>query len=234
MDNIQNIFKEIYDREEPIGDIFLKRTGKEDREWLILGYMTRMLKLNCQMYPVYAIGSEPHEPDFRTFDKDKNPFAPIEITEVQHPNRKRGDEYKKLQKEEKEWNKLSEKEQEDELKKAEFTVGKKLIDREIIKQQIVKALKEKYKMRYHPSTWLLIYFNIPYGHFAGMGWWHSSMLYIINEIIAENIELQKVPYSRVLMTDCEGDAMIQIYPEVCTIKEAVSKNLGEERHLDKW
>lgn len=234
MENIQNVFKEIYNREEHIGDIFLKRSGKEDREWLILGYMTRMLKLNCQLYPVFAIGSQPPEPDFITFDKDKNLFVPIEITEVQHPNRKRGDEYKQIQKDEERWNKLTDEEQKKEIENAEVTVGRTLLDSNDVKAQIINALKDKFLKRYHPSTWLLIYFNIPYGHIAQYGWWHSSMEQIIKEILKENSDFQHPPYSRILMTDCEGGAMIQIYPEICTIKPAVSKPLGTPRELDKW
>lgn len=235
MVNIQEKFSGIYNTEDlRSGDIFLDRNKKDDLEWLILGYMTRMLKLGEQLYPVFADKTKPPEPDFITYDVDRKLFVPIEITEVQHPKRRRGDEYKKFQKEEEEWNKLTEEQKEEEFKNTKVTVGRKLLETENVKQQIIYALNEKYLMRYEPSTWLLIYFNIPYGHIAMYGWWHTTMIYIMNEILKKNEELQKPPYSRVLMTDCEGDSMIEIYPKLYTIKEAITKSWGEEHKIDKW
>jgi hypothetical protein len=235
IENIQKKFSEVYNREENNhGDIFLGHKGKDEREWLILGYMTRMLKIGKELYPVYADKTNPPEPDFITYDSEKKLFFPIEITEILHPNRKRGDEYKEIQKEEKRWNKLTEEEQRKEIKNIEVTIDRKLLNNSEWVSQIIQGLSGKFEKRYNPATWLLIYFNIPYGHIAMYGSWHSTMEYNVKEIMKNNAELQKPPYSRILMTDCEGDSMIQIYPGVYTIKESVTKPFGTERNLDKW
>ena len=237
MENIQEKFSNVYRRNEKHhGEIFLDRKYKDDLEWLILGYMTRMLKLRKELYPTYASKVKPPEPDFLTYDNSRIPFFPIEVTEVLHPNRRRTDEYRAYLKADEK--KLNDEEIEKEVEAFEFELQKNYLDKSDWVPQIVKALRDKFLKRYGPKTWLLIYFNIPYSHISMYGWWHLTMEYIVKELLySDNIEyadLKNPPYSRILMTDCEGDAMIQLYPGIYTIKEAVSKPLGTERNLDKW
>ncbi len=237
MENIQKKFRAIYNRPYDYhGQIFVEsRIYEEVLEWLILGYMTRMLKLHQELYPTYAVKAIPPEPDFLTYSSDKVPFFPIEVTEVLHPNRERTAEYK-------EYLKLKEKNLSDEEINIEVDKFKHKLKNYVSKEelfgQIVKSLRKKFLRRYNPETWLLIYFNIPYLHISMYGWWHSTMEAIIKEIMySDNPEfkdLKNPPYSRILMTDCEVDSMIQLYPGIYIIKEAVTKEIGTERNLDKW
>jgi hypothetical protein len=236
MENIKEKFSTVYRwNEEHHGEIFIDRKYKDDLEWLILGYMTRMLKLGEELLPVYAEKTSPPEPDFITYDRNKKLFSPIEITEVLHPNRKRGEEYKKeIENGKIEANDKEKQNSEKNEKENTFT----LLDKKEWIQQVVERLRNKFSKRYRPDTWLLIYFNIPYFHIAHYGWWHITMKYFAEKWLHSDIEeykdLKNPPYSRILMINSSGDAMIQLHPSVYVIKEEISKPLWEITNLDEW
>jgi hypothetical protein len=109
MENIYSKFIQVYKwNNKHHGEIFLDRKYKDDLEWLVLGYVARILKINKLPYPTYAVKQE--SPDFITYDNHNCLFAPIEITEILHPDRKRTDEYRQEKIETEKFKKLSKKE----------------------------------------------------------------------------------------------------------------------------
>lgn len=202
MEKIAEKLNCIVELNEKIGNEFvISRDYKDEREWWILGHMSRQLKKQGIQYPEFAKKTDPPDPDFITYDKNKERFKQIEVCEVTTPGRKRGDEYR------------------DNDKNA---VPFKFI--EPVNQpwsSFINVLKKKFMKRYGKDCWLLVYHNMFFNEITDVGCWH--------DLIIENtklwngkdneysINLQKSPYEKILVLNSKAEAMVEIYPNLLII-----------------
>ncbi len=180
------------------GKIFRNRRYKDDLEWWVLGKISEILKMSSLPYPIYAEKKSPPDPDFLTYDKSRNIFKYIEITEVLEPTRKRSDEYREMPNEE---------------IILEDEPNAKL------SLELMERIKAKLLKRYGKNTWLFIYFDISYSSISPYGYWHKALMTNL-KVWKENkeINLNDQIYKRIFITDAPAEALIQIYPKIQTIK----------------
>ena len=180
------------------GDIYLDRKYKDDLEWWVLGKMTELLKASNEQYPVYADKLFPPEPDFITYDVNRNKFNPIEVTEVIDPKRKRSDEYKNS-----------------------FKLDHTIVDSETnigLWNTLKQRLNNKFLHKYENDCWLLIYFDITYSKISPYGYWHRA---IINKakiwFESKKCNTANCSYEKILVINSGGGAIVSLYPQLNVI-----------------
>lgn len=177
------------------GEVFLDRKYKNDLEWWILGRITSLLRGKGVDSPVYAEKRDPPDPDFFTYSKRKKLFHPIEITEVIDSNRKRSKEYA---------NKIYRKNHSE--------------PNLVLWNSLKNRLNDKFLKFYGKDCWLLIYFDIIYGHISLFGYWDRA---ILNHITSWNnnkeINLKSSPYEKIYITNSSATALVQIFPKLITV-----------------
>lgn len=183
-------------REEIRGEFVISQKYKDQREWWVLGHFVNLLKESNSVYPIYAIKTKPNDPDFITYDINKNEFKPIEILEVLTPNRERGKEYKDsekivepfveaIQKVEKPWT------------------------------SFIQNLNDKFLRIYQKNCWLLVYHNMDYGEISYNGFWHNTILANVELWKHSNlVNFSKCPYEKIFVIGNIKEALVSIYPEM--------------------
>lgn len=237
MENIYNKFIKVYKwNNKHHGEIFLDRKYKDDLEWLLLGYFARMLKINKLPYPTYAVKRE--TPDFITYDHHNCLFAPIEITEILHPDRRRTEEYRQEKIQTEKFKKLSKKEQHGIIENAKGELQEPDL-RGKWHGLFIETFKKKFNRAYSPNTWLLIYLNISQGHLSPHGgWWYLGMEWLANEFFfsdkPEYKHLKFPPFKGIYVIKSDGNELVQIYPAVELIQICQYKSMIEDWDFTNW
>ena len=191
MQLIQNELARVEDIISEIdGEIYQDQKYKVDLEWWALGNMTKILNNASLPYPSYAEKREPPDADFKACNQDKNFFKWIEITEVLEPGRKRSKEYKNGSREMSEQPNIE------------------------LWQSLKQRIKDKLNKDYGVGCWLLIYFNIIYGHISQYGTWHSGLLNNVNSWIQSgDLSFSNCQFEQILILNSSGKALVSIYPK---------------------
>lgn len=237
MESIYSKFIQVYKwNNKHRGEIFLDRKYKDDLEWLVLGYTARMLKINKLPYPTYAVKQE--SPDFITYDRHNCLFAPIEITEILHPDRRRTEEYRQEKIETEKFNKLSKKEQQRIIENTKGELQESDL-RGKWHELFIETFKKKFSRAYCPNTWLLIYFNISQGHLSPHGgWWYLGMEWLANEFFfsdkPEYKHLKFPQFERIYVVKSDGNELVQIFPAVELIQICQHKSIIEDWDFTNW
>lgn len=175
---IRNINGKIYNREY-----------KDDLEWWVLGKVIKILQERAKEQPVYAKKADPPNADFITFDKQKNNFKSVEITEIMPPERKRTLEYTT----------------ENFRNRNNPNVGLWL--------QLKDRLKNKLLKDYGKGCWLFIYFNIKYGDITPYGYWERGLKYHFDTWInANQLSFKNCKYEKILILDSKGEGLVSLFP----------------------
>ena len=154
-----------------------------------------LLKKSKNIYPVYAIKTKPNDPDFITYDINKNEFKPIEILEILTPNRERSKEYK------------------DSIKIVEPYLEKiKIIDNPW--SSFITNLHNKFLKFYQNNCWLLIYHDMHYVEITNIGFWHNTLLAEVEKWERSNtVDFKKCTYEKIFVIDATAKALVCIHPE---------------------
>ncbi|MBI3579821.1 MAG: hypothetical protein HY276_12335 [Ignavibacteriales bacterium] len=166
-------------------DFYAERKYKDDREWSALGYFTDVLKKQGMDYPVFAIKKHPPDPDFMTYTENRKRFKPIEISEIHSPDEKPGDRYKEIDVE-----------------------GHIIEPVEYPWSSLEKQIADKFKKRYEPDCWLVLYFMMSYAKITMFGSWDTTILAKV-----KTLKLDESPYQRVFVLYRKGNGLVCIYPE---------------------
>ena len=195
---MKNILKELERVEKLIvsdPDFHINQKYKSDMEWWVLGKAGEILSELGFEYPTYAIKGE--SPDFITYNERQMEFYPIEVTEVLEPDRRRAEEYK-IGRQITDWSK---------------TPGRLVDPLEKPWLTLEACFLKKFKKKYPPKTWLIIYFNISYSHISEYGWWHKTLL-----ANAKKWDLSGCPFWKVLLLNSSGEALVDLFPKIYVIK----------------
>ena len=180
------------------GEIYQNQKYKADLEWWVLGNMTKILNNASLPYPSYAEKREPPDADFESFNQNNKLFKWIEITEVLEPDRKRSKEYKNGSRE------MSE--------QPNIELWQSL------KQRILDKLNKDYGV----DCWLLIYFDIIYGHISHYGTWHSGLLNNVSSWIQSGeLSFSDCQFEQILILNSSGKALVSIYPRMKVISAEI-------------
>ena len=180
------------------GDIYQDRKYKVDLEWWALGNMTKILNKASLPYPSYAEKREPPDADFESCNQDKKFFKWIEITEVLEPERKRSKEYK--------------------------NGNRQMHDQPNVElwQSLKQRIEDKLNKDYGVDCWLLIYFDIIYGHISHYGTWHSGLLNNVNSWIQSGeLSFSDCQFEQILILNSSGKALVSIYPSMNVISAEI-------------
>ena len=194
---IEEYFNEVKILNEKIrGEFVISRKYKNEREWWILGYFVKFLRESNNPYPIYAIKTEPNDPDFITYDISKNEFRPVEILEVLTPNRERGKEYI-------------------ESEKIHEPYVEVIENIENPWSSFIQKLNQKFLKIYQKNCWLIIYHNMDYGEISNYGFWHNTILANVEKWKKQNlVSFDKCPYENIFVIDAKPESLVSIHPEL--------------------
>ncbi|MGH2568657.1 MAG: hypothetical protein ACRDGA_09975 [Bacteroidota bacterium] len=200
MQRIEEELKRVQLLQEQIGIEFItSQKYKDQREWYTLGHFANLLKKCKDDYPVYAIKTNPSDPDFITYAKHRNKFKSIEIVEILAPNRERTKEYIESAKLiEHQW-KLIE-----------------LLDNPW--STFISTLNGKFLKLYGTNCWLVIYHDISYSQITLFGFWHNTLLANVKKWIeSKKVDFDKCPYEKIFVIDANEKALVSIYPSLIVL-----------------
>src|SRR5512140_3544243 len=92
MKRIKHELLRVQNESLPNPNFHIDRRFQVDMEWWILGKAVECLAQVGTKTPEFAV--KEHHVDFMTYDRNGDPFCPIEITEALEPGRQRAKEYR--------------------------------------------------------------------------------------------------------------------------------------------
>lgn len=185
---------------------------KDLREWWVLGKFAECLAAAQLPYPCFARRVPSGSPDFETFAADGLPFAPIEVTEIIRPGRRRGQELR-----------------EERPAKPLFWLFPQP-DRDPF-QSFRSVLAKKCTRGYGDHCVLLVYFNIWNFRFPIESPWPKNLL---GEIAASTQPGASNPdyikgcqFREIVILDPSGTSLVRIYPDRAILKAAPDRSALE-------
>jgi hypothetical protein len=194
--NIKNEYKRVKKLSEEKGQIFLgSGKYKDDREIYILGAFSELLSKDNYILPEYFKKVNPPEPDFHTYDSDKNFFKQIEVVENMHWGRKRGDEDKIP---------LDRDKYRDENNRCQIRLW----------YSFIRNINKKFTRHYGLNSWLVIYHNINVNHIMNLGWWINKIVIMKDEFVKRGlIDFSNSTYEKIFILNSGLNELLMIYPE---------------------
>jgi len=182
---------------EKVGSEFLtSQKYRVHREWWILGSFVKLLKECNVEFPIYAVPTNPPDPDFMTYDNHQREYKPIEIAEVLTPDRKRTQEY-------------------EESENSVIPVLREIGEVENPWSTFKNILNKKYLKYYQQNCWLVIYHNMWYGEITSLGFWHKTILANVKYWRESKIvNVEKSPYENIFVINSDGKSLVRIYPSL--------------------
>jgi hypothetical protein len=188
-------------------DFLTSHKYKADREWWILAKIIRNLQMCGEIVPDFATQENPPNPDFLTFSGPRQPFKPMEISEVLSPGRRRGDEYKT--------GKLS-------SPYRSTPPYPHVLPDPNAWQSLIECLNKKFHKRYQKDCWLLLYHNMISVEISNRGSW-VNLVTEEAKCWAENrdncCDLKSSPYERIIITDSSAEVIVELYPNIHAIRK---------------
>jgi hypothetical protein len=180
-------------------EFFTSQNYKDDREWWTLGHFAGLLQKSNNASPVYAIKTNPNDPDFMTYDDQKKEFKPIEITEVLTPNRKRTQEYKE----------------------SASIVEPHLREIEEVENPwstFISTLKRKFLKFFQENCWLVVSHDMSYGEITPFGFWHNTLLANVKKWRESRVvDFDRCPYEKIFVIDSSEKALVSIFPSLVVL-----------------
>lgn len=194
MKNLQREYLRVKDLSEKLGGEFLYSDKyKKDREWWVLGSFFNLLRASDEYCDILA--DEQESPDFKLkyFTRENN--YNIEVCEILHPGRKRGNE-----------------------NEVPFDVDfylKNVIENQLdIWETFKSTLQKKLIKDYGNNTWLLIYHNIPASHISEYGFWVNLVCANVEKWIEQDIiNLKNANFQQIFVINSSVKEVISIHPE---------------------
>lgn len=194
MKNLQREYLRVQDLSEKLGGEFLYSDKyKKDREWWVLGSLFNLLRASDEYCDILA--DEQESPDFNLKRSYREANFKIEVCEILHPGRRRGDEVE-----------------------TPFDVD--LYLRNVIEEKLdiwdsfKSTLRKKLSNDYGDNCSLLIYHNIPASHISEYGFWINFVCANVEKWIEKNIvNLKKTKLQQVFVINSSVSEVISIHPE---------------------
>lgn len=177
-------------------EFFNDRKYREDFEWLILSYLTRILTLAGQLSPEYAEKLSPPAPDFQTYLASDTPFRRIEVTEVLRPDYRRGEVHSQRAKSSQRFYDVSDPHSQP-------------------WSSFHRVLRAKLAKPYALNSWLLIYHDMPASEFADFSPWHERVrraLCTWTNDSATTCDITASHYESIYVVDCNGEGAVRLHP----------------------
>jgi hypothetical protein len=194
MKNLQREYLRVQDLSEKLGGEFLYSDKyKKDREWWVLGSFFNLLRASDEYCDILA--DEQEAPDFKLKYVSRGNNYNVEVCEILHPGRKRGDEK--------------------EIPFDEDLFLKNVIEKKIDIWETFKAtLKKKLTKDYGNNSWLLIYHNIPVYHISQYGFWINLVCANVEVWIKQDIiNIQKSKFEQIFVINSSVKEIISIHPK---------------------
>ena len=154
-----------------------------------MGSFYKLLLTNDEF--ISALVDEQESPDFiLQIDSIENPFS-IEVCEILHPNRERGNEAQQP-----------------------LDINKIIENKQDIWEQFKSTLQKKLTKNYGNNCALLIYHNIPASHISEYGYWINIVCANIKEWNKQQlIDLKNTTFQKIYIINSSVDEVISVYPE---------------------
>jgi hypothetical protein len=194
----------------PLGpaNFFGDRSHKEGWEWVVLSYLTEILRSVNWVAPDYAekIAGE-SQPDFQTYLslEPPMPYRRVEVTVVYPHDYRIGEHYSAI-------NQKRSGSSSPDMHWAAFA----------------DVLRAKLGKPYASGSWLLIYHDIPPPELdCDLSVpWHEFILRKLRTWTMESsssCDIRKSAYEAIFVVDCEGKAAVRLYPHWDVVKAAATK-----------
>ncbi len=194
MRNLQREYLRVQDLSEELGSEFLYSDKyKKDREWLVLGSLFNLLRASEEYCDIFA--DEQEVPDFKLKYISSKNICNVEICEILHPGRRRGNER--------------------EISFDEAFYLKNVIDKKIdIWETFRTTLNKKLIKDYGNNSSLVIFHNIPVSHISKDGFWINLVCANVEEWIKHNIiDFHNSKFENIFVINASVNEVISIHPE---------------------